>query len=108
MPRHPLLYPHLSSMFYVILETIKTLDIFYANSKEAYISAPLLPMGKSDHNLVYLQPVYKPLVCRQPAVSRTVRKWSDETNEALKDCFETTMWEELCNNHDNHERILTI
>ncbi|XP_073727635.1 uncharacterized protein [Misgurnus anguillicaudatus] len=65
-------------------------------------------MGKSDHNLVYLQPVYKPLVCRQPAVSRTVRKWSDETNEALKDCFETTMWEELCNNHGENIDNLTV
>ncbi|XP_060718894.1 uncharacterized protein LOC132840862 isoform X1 [Tachysurus vachellii] len=77
----------------------KTLDLFYAISKEAYTSAPLPPLGRSDHNLVYLQPVYKPLVCRQPAASRTVRTWSDETTEALKDCFETTMWEELCNPH---------
>ncbi|KAI5095921.1 hypothetical protein C0J45_14351 [Silurus meridionalis] len=77
----------------------KTLDLFNANSKEAYASSPLPPLGRSDHNLVHLLPVYKPLVCRQPATSRTVTTWSDETDEALKDCFETTMWEELCNPH---------
>ncbi|KAI4883190.1 hypothetical protein NFI96_029396, partial [Prochilodus magdalenae] len=32
---------------------------------------------------------------REPAVTRTVKKWSKETEEALKDCFESTVWEEL-------------
>ncbi|KAI4878441.1 hypothetical protein NFI96_034387, partial [Prochilodus magdalenae] len=49
----------------------------------------------SDHNLIHLLPVYKPLVHKEPAVTRTVKKWSKETEEALKDCFETTVWEEL-------------
>ena len=44
----------------------KTLDLLYANSKEAYNSSPLPPLGRSDHNLVHLLPVYKPLVNRQP------------------------------------------
>lgn len=44
----------------------KTLDLFYANSKESYNSSPLPPLGRSDHNLVRLLPVYKPLVNRQP------------------------------------------
>ncbi|XP_062863986.1 tyrosine-protein kinase receptor [Trichomycterus rosablanca] len=74
----------------------KILDLFYANTKEAYNSSPLPPLERSDHNLVHLLPVYKPLVHREPAVTRTVKKWSKETEEALKDCFETTVWEELC------------
>ncbi|KAI4875879.1 hypothetical protein NFI96_009456 [Prochilodus magdalenae] len=73
----------------------KILDLFYANTKEAYNSSPLPPLGRSDHNLVHLLPVYKPLVHREPAVTRTVKKWSKETEEALKDCFESTVWEEL-------------
>ena len=68
----------------------KTLDILYANTKDAYTSSPLPPLGTSDHNLVHLMPMYKPLVLRQPAVTRTVRRWSDGTEEALKDCFGTT------------------
>ena len=57
----------------------KTLDLFYANTKEAYNSTPLPHLGKSDHNRVHLRPVYKPLVHRQPAVTCTVRRWSEET-----------------------------
>ncbi|TWW68206.1 hypothetical protein D4764_19G0000040 [Takifugu flavidus] len=69
----------------------KTLDLFYANTKEAYHSLPLPPLGRADHNLEHLQPVYKPLVQRQPAVTRTVKKWSEEAKEGLKDCFNTTL-----------------
>ena len=43
------------------------------------------PLGRSDHSLVHLLPVYKPLVHRQPAVTRTVKRWTDETDEALRD-----------------------
>ncbi|XP_013890172.1 uncharacterized protein LOC106537333 [Austrofundulus limnaeus] len=77
----------------------KILDLFYANTKEAYKSLPLPPLGRSDHNLVHLLPVYKPLVHREPAVIRTVKKWSAETEEALKDCFSTTLWEEMCDSY---------
>ena len=69
----------------------KTLDLLYANTKDAYTSSPLPPLGRPEHNLVYLMTVYKPLVDRQPAVTRTVRRWSDGAEEDLKDCFETTM-----------------
>ncbi|TWW54569.1 RNA-directed DNA polymerase from mobile element jockey [Takifugu flavidus] len=77
----------------------KTLDLFYANTKEAYHSLPLPPLGRADHNLVHLQPVYKPLVQRQPAVTRTVKKWSEEAEEALKDCFNTTLWDVFSDAH---------
>ena len=77
----------------------KTLDLFYANTKEAYNSSPLPPLGKADHNLVHLLPVYKPLVNRQPAVSRMVKRWTDEAEEALRDCFETTVWDIFSDSH---------
>ncbi|TWW62365.1 Polyhomeotic-like protein 2 [Takifugu flavidus] len=77
----------------------KTLDLFYANTKEAYHSLPLPPLGRANHNLVHLQSVYKPLVQRQPAVTRTVKKWSEEAVEALKDCFNTTLWDVFSDVH---------
>ncbi|TWW53320.1 hypothetical protein D4764_0013870 [Takifugu flavidus] len=77
----------------------KTLDLFDANTKEAYHSLPLPPLGRADHNLVHLQPVYKPLVQRQPAVTRTVKKWSEEAQEALKDCFNTILWDVFSDTH---------
>ena len=85
----------------------KTLDLLYANSKEAYSSSPLPPLGRSDHNLVRLLPVYKPLVHRQPVVTRTVKRWSEESVEALKDCFDTTVWEELSDSHGEDIDSLT-
>ncbi|KAI4876337.1 hypothetical protein NFI96_002706 [Prochilodus magdalenae] len=54
--------------------------------------------ARSDHNLVHLLPVYKPLVQREPVV--TVKKWTAETEEALKECFSTTLWEELCDPYE--------
>ncbi|TWW59863.1 hypothetical protein D4764_06G0013930 [Takifugu flavidus] len=48
----------------------KTLDLFYANTKEAYHSLPLPPLG--------------------------LKKWSEE---ALKDCFNTTVWDVFSDTH---------
>lgn len=36
----------------------KTLDLLYANVKDAYASTPLPPLGRSDHNLIYIRSVY--------------------------------------------------
>ena len=44
----------------------RTIDLLYANLKEAYTATPLAQLGKSDHNMVHLQPQYVPLVQRQP------------------------------------------
>ncbi|KAI4887226.1 hypothetical protein NFI96_028269, partial [Prochilodus magdalenae] len=71
----------------------------YANVKAAYSKA-LPPLGRSDHNLVVLTPQYKPLVQRQPASTRTVRKWSPEAVESLQGCFEATQWDVLCDPHN--------
>ena len=43
----------------------RTIDLLYTNVKEAYRVTALPPLGKSDHNLVYIQPQYTPLVQRQ-------------------------------------------
>lgn len=52
----------------------RTMDLFYANTKDAY-SAPALPLlGRSDHNLVLLVPQYVPEM---------------DASEGLQDCFET-------------------
>ena len=40
-------------------------------------------------------------------VTPTVRGWSEETEEALRDCFETTVWEELCDPHGEDIDSLT-
>ncbi|XP_054866081.1 uncharacterized protein LOC129348770 [Amphiprion ocellaris] len=85
----------------------KTLDLLYANIKDAYSSSPLPPLGHSDHNLVRLQPIYIPMVKKQPPTIRYVKKWSDEATEALQDCFETTDWDVLCGPHGEDIDALT-
>ncbi|KAL3984483.1 hypothetical protein ACER0C_016108 [Sarotherodon galilaeus] len=85
----------------------KTLDLLYANAEEAYSSSPLPPLGRSDHNLVHLVPVYEPLVRREPPATRTVQRWSEESEEALKDCFESTVWEVICDDHGEDIDSLT-
>lgn len=56
----------------------KTLDLLYANVKDAYSSTALPLLGRSDHNFVMLTPSYKPVVQQKPATVRTVRQWSHE------------------------------
>ncbi|KAI4898320.1 hypothetical protein NFI96_008172 [Prochilodus magdalenae] len=77
----------------------RTIDLLYANVRDAYRATPLPPLGKSDHNLVFLQPQYKPLVLRQPTTTRSFRVWSPEAEEALKDCYDTTDWSMLLHPH---------
>ncbi|KAI4899955.1 hypothetical protein NFI96_026550 [Prochilodus magdalenae] len=80
-------------------EKNRTIDLLYANVRDAYRATPLPPLGKSDHNLVFLQPQYKPLVLRQPTTTRSFRVWSPEAEEALKDCYDTTDWSVLLHPH---------
>ena len=90
----------------------RTLDLFYANVKEAYTAVSLRPLGRSDHSMVYLQPTYRPCVQRLPVTTRSFRKWSPETNDALRDCFDVTDWAILLEEEemdiDMNRRISTI
>ena len=52
----------------------RSLDLLYANVREAYTATPLPPLGKSDHNLVLLTPQYKPQIQRQSMTKRPFRK----------------------------------
>ncbi|XP_017541663.2 uncharacterized protein LOC108413582 [Pygocentrus nattereri] len=79
----------------------RTIDLLYANISDAYTAIPLPPLGKSDHNLFFLQPRYKPYVMRQPSTTRSFRKWSKEAEETLRDCFASTDWIVL---HDSHSK----
>nr|XP_054590293.1 uncharacterized protein LOC129154571 [Nothobranchius furzeri]XP_054590295.1 uncharacterized protein LOC129154571 [Nothobranchius furzeri] len=85
----------------------KTLDLCYANAKNAYMSKTRPPLGQSDHYLVFLCSEYKPLFQRQPVTRRTVRKWSQDAEEALQSCFETTDWMTLCQGYEEDINAMT-
>ncbi|TWW77451.1 hypothetical protein D4764_12G0008410 [Takifugu flavidus] len=78
----------------------RTIDLLYTNIKEVYGVIALPPLGKSDHNLVYVQPQYTPLVQRQAASTGSIRRWTPEAEEALKDCFNITDWDVLLVEHE--------
>lgn len=73
----------------------KTLDMLFANVKDAYRSTALPPLGGSDHNLVRLVPTYMPAIKRLNTSTRTFPQWSEEVEEELRECFRTTDWEML-------------
>lgn len=53
----------------------KTMELLYANVKDAQNSTALSPLGRSVNNLVFLDPPYTPILRQQPATTRTVRWW---------------------------------
>ena len=67
----------------------KTLDLLYANVKNAYKCTALPPLGRSDHDMLHLSPSYILAVKRLPVTTRTSRGWYPEADEALRSCFET-------------------
>ncbi|KAK7455970.1 hypothetical protein BaRGS_00039395, partial [Batillaria attramentaria] len=83
----------------------RTLDLLYCNIKDAYNSAPLPPLGRSDHNLVSLLPRYRPRVQRKPPVSKTVQKWTATACEALRGCFECTDWSVFTDTETNVSQL---
>ncbi|KAI3364710.1 hypothetical protein L3Q82_011478 [Scortum barcoo] len=64
-------------------------------TQQAYSSSPLPPLGRSDHNLVHLRPVYTPVVKRQPPNKRRVKQDIDSLTDCITDyinfCVETTV-----------------
>lgn len=74
----------------------KTLDLLYANVKNAYKCTALPPLGRSDHDMLHLSPSYTPAAKRLPVTTRTLRDWYPEADEALRCCFETTDWDVFC------------
>ena len=70
----------------------KTLDHLYPPHTDTYKSLPHPP---SDHNSSLLIPAYKQKIKQEPPVTQSVRKWSDEADAKLPDCFASTDWNML-------------
>lgn len=64
--------------------------------EESWVQTTDLWIGRSDHNLLHLNPCYVPLVKSQPATTGTVRRWSKEAYKTLQGCFEVTDWHVSC------------
>jgi hypothetical protein len=66
----------------------RTLDHLYSTHRDAYKAHP--PFGKSDHNSIFLIPAYKQKLKQEAPVTRSIKKWSDEADAKLQDCFAST------------------
>jgi hypothetical protein len=70
----------------------KILDHLYSTHRDAYKTLPRPPFGKSDHNSILLIPTYKQKLKQEVSVTCSIRKWSDNGDGTLQDCFASTDW----------------
>ena len=70
-----------------------TLDKFLCNIKNSYKSSPLPNLGRSDHTMTYLLPIYKTKLKSFPTKKCTFKVWDDNSCEMLCGCFECNDWD---------------
>ena len=70
----------------------KTLDPLYSTHSSTYKAFPHPPFGKSDNNYILLIPAYKQKLKQEVPVIRSIRKWSDDADATLQECFASTDW----------------
>ena len=85
----------------------KTLDHLYSTHKDLYKALPRPPFGKSDHNSILLIPAYKQKLKQEAPVTRSIKKWSDEADAKLQDCFASTDWNMFRDSSDGIEEYTT-
>ena len=66
-----------------------TLHHLYSTHRD---TLPCPPLDKSDHNSILLIPAYKQKLKQEAPVTRAIRKWSDEADAKLQNCFASTDW----------------
>ena len=86
----------------------KTIDLCYGNVKNAYKASALPPIGESDHNVIHLTPMYKPLYKRVKPMTKEVRVWTDDATDQLRDCFATTEWSTFTRDSDDINAISEV
>ena len=78
------------------------LDLFYCNVESAYKCSISAPLGKSDHNVLHLMPIYRSSFL-QSKIIRTSQNITKENLEVLDSIFDSTDWSifiESCQNID--------
>ena len=69
-----------------------TLDHVYTHFRDGYKALPRPPFGKSDHASVLLLPSYRQKLKRDWPTTRSIQRWSSDSDSALRHCFATTDW----------------
>ncbi len=68
------------------------LDHCYTVIKNAYHSVPRAALGLSDHCLVHLIPTYRQKLKSAKPVVKTVKRWTNKTEQVLQACLDLTDW----------------
>ena len=63
------------------------LDHLYSTHRDTYKALPRPSFGKSDHNSILLIPASMQKLKQEAPVTRSIKKWSDEADAKLQDCF---------------------
>ena len=61
----------------------KTLDHLYSTHRDTYKALTSTPFGKSDRNSFLLIPAYKQKLKQEAPVTRSIKRWSDDTDAKL-------------------------
>jgi hypothetical protein len=81
----------------------KELWTTYTLHRDAYKGLRHPPFGKSDHNSILLISAYKQKLKQEVPVTRSIKKWSDEADAKLQDCFASTDWNRFRDSSDGIE-----
>ena len=83
------------------------LDNLYPTQWDVYKSLPHPPFGKFDHSYILLIPAYKHKLKQEAPVTLSIKKWSDEADAKLQDCFAITNWNMFQDSSDGIEEYTT-
>jgi hypothetical protein len=82
---------------------IKILDHLYSTQSDAYKALPRPTFGKSDHIYTLLIPDNNQILKQEAPVTRSIKKWCDEADAKLQDCFAITDWNMFWDSSDEIE-----
>ena len=82
-------------------------DHLYSTHRDTDKALPRPPFGKSDHNYILLTTAYKQKLKQEAPVTRSIKKWSDEADAKLQDCFTSTDWNMFWYSSDGIEEYTT-
>ena len=87
--------PHFHQHVSCATRGAETLHHFYSTQRKAHKALPYPPFGKCDQEPILLLPAYKQDLKQEAPVMRSMRKWSDEADARLQDCFASIHWDML-------------
>ena len=71
--------------------TSNSFTVFHSVPELLRLSIPL-QLANLNHNCILLIPAYKQKLKQEVAVTRSLRKWSEDADAKLQECFASTDW----------------